>query len=78
MSGPCNLTPAELERFGLGIVQRGARSPEGVLRIYCLHCGTQVSPDRREADPQGWWGCERKCNTLYARLVTHPPVRPAP
>jgi hypothetical protein len=78
MSGPRDLTPAELQRFGLGVVHRSTRSSHGVTLIYCLHCGTQVSPDRREIDPQGWWGCVRKCNTLYLGLEPHPPVRPTP
>jgi hypothetical protein len=78
MSGPRDLTPSELARYGLGLVERGAKSAVTVIRIYCLHCGAQVPLDRRDVDPHGWWGCSRKCNTLYARLAPDPSSRPTP
>ena len=80
MVNPFAPTPVELEQYGLGVVLRGARFSTEVTLFYCLHCGTQVSPERRETDPNGWWECARKCNTLYAHsdASRNPPPRVAP
>ena len=76
MPGPRDLSPAELERCGLATIERRPRAGEAVLRIYCLRCGCQVSPDRRDADPEGWWACARGCNTTYRSMSPFPQARP--
>jgi hypothetical protein len=76
MVGPRDFSSAELYRCGLGKIQR--RNPNGppLMRMYCLRCGSQVFPDRRGVDPDGWWACVRGCNTLYAVAMGVPPGRP--
>ncbi len=76
MSGPRDLSPSELERCGLAVLQRRPRSGEPITRVYCLRCGSQVSPDRRDVDPDGWWTCARGCNTKYNAVARLPQVRP--
>jgi hypothetical protein len=78
MVGYLELTAVELEQYGLGIVHRGSKVSPAVTFLYCLRCGTQVCPERREADPNGWWECARKCNTLYAQASKGSPPRIAP
>jgi len=78
MVGPRDFSGAELERFGLGILERRLQGLETVTRLYCLHCGSQVSADLRDSDPGGWWACARGCNTRYASQVEAPSTRPAP
>ena len=78
MAIPLELTPSELEQYGLGIVRRGAKFSTAPTRLYCLRCGTQVSPDRREVDPNSWWECVRKCNTQYAQASRNPSPSLAP
>ena len=63
LSGPVDLNPHELRRFGLGLMERGARHYKPVVLIYCLECGTQIALERRQADPDRWWWCIRECNT---------------
>jgi len=75
MSGPRDLTPTELERNGLGLIERRAVAGEAVTRVYCLRCGSQVAPERREEDPD-WWACARGCNTLYVRAASDAAARP--
>jgi len=58
------------------VIQRKPRAGEAVTRIYCLRCGSQVSPERREADPDGWWACARGCNTKYNSPAAFPQARP--
>ncbi|MEX0880529.1 MAG: hypothetical protein WEF99_14195 [Thermoanaerobaculia bacterium] len=76
MVGPVDLSEAELGRCGLGVILRRAPSGQSVTRIYCLRCGSQVSPERRDTDPRGWWACARGCNTRYAAIAVPPPARP--
>jgi hypothetical protein len=76
MSGPRDLTRPELERCGLAAIERNPRSGDHVTRIYCLRCGCQVWPERREADPDGWWACARGCNTKYNSPAAFPQARP--
>jgi len=76
MSGPRDLSLPELERCGLATIERKPRAGEAVTRIYCLRCGSQVSPERREADPDGWWACARGCNTKYNSPAAFPQARP--
>jgi hypothetical protein len=78
MSGPRDFSPAELERWGLAVIQRRTGSGEPVTRLYCLRCGCQVSLDRRDVDPNGWWACARACNTKYRAVARVPQVRPTP
>jgi hypothetical protein len=78
MSTPLDLSPSDLERRGLAVIQRNPRSGEAVTRVYCLRCGSQVSPDRRDLDPNGWWACPRGCNTKYDTVASRPQVRPSP
>ena len=78
MSGPMNFSPSELERCGLAVIRRSPRFGEAVTRVYCLRCGSQVSPDRRDLDPNGWWACARGCNTKYETVASRPQVRPTP
>jgi len=65
MVGPRDLSAVELERCGLAAIERRPGSGDAVTRVYCLRCGSQVSPERRETDPNGWWACRRGCNTTY-------------
>jgi hypothetical protein len=76
MLGPVDLSEPELARCGLAAIQRRAPLGPTVTRIYCLRCGSQVSADRRDADPGGWWVCARGCNTRYAGAGPNPPTRP--
>ena len=76
MPGPRDLSHHELERCGLAAIERKPRSGEPVTRIYCLRCGSQVSPERRDADPDGWWACARGCNTKYSAVAVFPQARP--
>ena len=76
MSGPRDLSHSELERCGLAAIQRNLRAGEPVTLVYCLRCGSQVSPDRRDADPDGWWACVRGCNTTYSAVASFPQTRP--
>ena len=76
MSGPRDLTPTELERNGLGLIHRRAAAGEAVMRVYCLRCGSQVAPERREEDPDGWWACARGCNTRYMHAGSDSAARP--
>jgi hypothetical protein len=78
MFGPGDLSPSELERCGLAILQRRPRSGQAVTRVYCVRCGSQVLPERRDVDPNGWWACARGCNTKYHAGASSPPVRPTP
>jgi hypothetical protein len=73
-----NFSPSELERCGLAVIRRSPRFGEAVTRVYCLRCGSQVSPDRRDLDPNGWWACARGCNTKYETVASRPQVRPTP
>ena len=75
MPGPRDLSPAELERCGPNAIEGCPRAREAVRRIYCLHCGCQVSEDRREVDPDGWWACVRGCNTIYKAVARMPQAR---
>jgi hypothetical protein len=69
MAGPRDFTPAELARYELASILRLPRSSsQPVIKIYCLRCGRQVSPERRDVDPDGWWICARGCNTTYATV----------
>lgn len=78
MVGPRDFSPSELERCGLGKVQRRLQ-PDGTLtRLYCLRCGAQVAAERRDIDPDGWWACARGCNTRFAMTMTIPPSSPPP
>jgi hypothetical protein len=78
MVGPGEFNGTELERFGLGIVERRAHAVETVTKLYCLRCGSEVSFERREDDPDGWWVCVRGCNTRFAKVMKIPQQRPAP
>jgi hypothetical protein len=78
MVGPRDFSGAELEQFGLGIVERRTQALETVRRLYCLRCGSQVSLERRDSDPHGWWVCVRGCNTRFASRMDVPPTRPVP
>ena len=78
MVGPRDFSGAELEQFGLGIVERRTQAVEVVRRLYCLRCGSQVSLERRDSDPHGWWVCVRGCNTRFANRMDVPPTRPVP
>jgi hypothetical protein len=78
MSGPRDLTAAELERNGLGLIQRRAGGGEHVIRVYCLRCGSQVASERMDADPDGWWACVRGCNTRFLAAMTDQATRPNP
>ena len=78
MVGPRDLSLAELQRCGLGLIQRRASSAEPVIRAYCLRCGSQVAADRRDVDPERWWVCGRGCNTRYVPSAPHPTDPPAP
>src|SRR4029077_13586787 len=78
MSGPRDLSRPELERCGLATIERNPRAGEHVTRIYCLRCGCQVWPERRAADPDGWWACARGCNTKYIAPAASQNDRPTP
>lgn len=78
MVGPAGFSGAELEQFGLGIVERRTQTLEVVRRLYCLRCGSQVLLERRDSDPHNWWVCVRGCNTRYANRMDVPPTRPVP
>jgi len=75
MESPSDLSPAELERFGLGKIQRALQPDATLLRLYCLRCGSQVAADRRDVDPARWWICVRGCNTRYATQIPQPSRR---
>ncbi len=77
MVGPKNLDPVELARFGLAIIERRAPIGEKVRRVYCVRCGSQVAAEHWDVDPEGWWACPRRCNTLYAVEASMPPARPS-
>ena len=76
MVGPGDFSGAELERFGLGIVERRQQTDEAVTKLYCLRCGSQVAHELRDIDQEGWWVCVRGCNTRFAHLMEIPPQRP--
>jgi hypothetical protein len=77
MAGPRDFTPAELARYELASIRRLPRSAsQPVIKIYCLRCGCQVNPERRDVDPDGWWKCSRGCNSTYADAGSRP--RPLP
>ena len=79
MVGPRDMSPAELQRCGLALIHRRAKSGESVTRVYCLRCGRQVDAERFDADPDGWWACARGCNTQYASAPPRgPTIRPRP
>lgn len=78
MVGPRDFSTAELERCGLGKVERRIQPDGVVLRVYCVRCGSQVAADRRNDDPNGWWACSRGCNTRFANVMRRPPSRPVP
>jgi hypothetical protein len=78
MLEPKDLTPEELRRRGLGLIERPASSGTHVRRAYCLRCGGQVASERRESDPDGWWICGRGCNTRFASSAPYPTDFPAP
>ena len=78
MVGPRDFSGAELEQFGLGIVERRTQTLGVVRRLYCLRCGSQVTLERRDSDPTGWWACVRGCNTRFAGTMEVPPTRPVP
>ncbi|HEY2796729.1 MAG TPA: hypothetical protein VGK26_02465 [Thermoanaerobaculia bacterium] len=78
MVGPRDFSGAELEQFGLGIVERRTQTLEVVRRLYCLRCGSQVHLERRDSDPNGWWACVRGCNTRFANPKDGQPPRPVP
>lgn len=78
MVGPRDFSPSELERCGLGKVQRRLQPIGTWTRFYCLRCGTQVAAERRDVDPDGWWACARGCNTRFALVMGKPQQRPAP
>ncbi len=72
------MSPAELQRCGLAVIQRHAPSGEPVIRVYCLRCGRQASSERMDVDPDGWWVCARGCNTQYAAAAQGQTIRPRP
>ena len=78
MVGPRDLSSGEIERFGLGRLVRNIKAVGTVTRLYCLRCGSQISLEGREADPERWWTCVRGCNTRFANLMDVPEKRPAP
>ncbi len=77
MLGPKDLSPEELRRTGLGLIERPGFG-EPIRRAYCLRCGGQVASERREVDPEGWWICGRGCNTRYASSAPYPTDFPVP
>ena len=78
MVGPRDMSPAELERYGLAVIERGASDGEPIIRVYCNRCGRQVASERSDEDPDGWWACSRGCNTLYAPAKLKSTISPRP
>ena len=78
MVGPRDFSSGELERFGLGRVERRVAPQGTVTKLYCLRCGSEVSIERRDTDPEGWWGCARECNTRFAKMMGVPARHPVP
>jgi hypothetical protein len=61
-----DLSVPELERFRLGVITRAmyphAFTRRPVVRVYCLRCGTQIDHEKKDAEPNHWWRCPRRCN----------------
>jgi hypothetical protein len=78
MLEPKDMTPEELRRKGLGLIERESAPGISVRRAYCLRCGGQVASERRDSDPNGWWICARGCNTRFASSAPYPTDLPLP